>query len=231
MFFVHQLRRILPFQRAAHRCRLLSSPIRRLVLGLIQFVVKGIINYPCSRRWESNLHPSALLSHWLLPSPVCGTKRWNRTTDIRDMSPLFCRLNYLGICIRAPHVSIEAVPVCPNWIGCLTDFSYTCPSLRRNWLMKAILRKKGNSSRLPATHLCLIFILLVRAFVRLVASTALGLLHPMRPNWRWDLPTWYISTIWRNYLFHLTYILYHRFYIFANYFYLWFLICSKTAFS
>ena len=46
---------------------------------------------------------------------------------------------------------------------------------------------------------------------------ALGLLHPMRPNWRWDLPTWYISTIWRNYLFHLTYILYHIFVIFAKF--------------
>ena len=32
---VHQSRRILPLQRAAHRCRLLSSPIRRFILGLI----------------------------------------------------------------------------------------------------------------------------------------------------------------------------------------------------
>lgn len=76
--------RILPLQRAAHRYRLLSSPIRRFVLGLVQFWLK------------------------VLPTDL-GTKRWNRTTDIRDMSPLFCRLNYLGICIRAPHVSIEAV--------------------------------------------------------------------------------------------------------------------------
>ena len=28
----------------------------------------------------------------------------------------------------------------------------------------------------------------------------------------------YISTIWRNYLFHLTYILYHSFYFLANYY-------------
>ena len=51
---VHQLRRILPFQRAAHRCRLLSSPIRRLGLGLIPFVVKGTINCPWYQEVESN---------------------------------------------------------------------------------------------------------------------------------------------------------------------------------
>ena len=39
----------------------------------------------------------------------------------------------------------------------------------------AIERKKGKHLGLPATHLFLIFILLVRAFVRLVASTALVL--------------------------------------------------------
>jgi hypothetical protein len=43
---------------------------------------------------------------------------------------------------------------------------------------EGLIKKERNDSRLSAAHLCLIFILLVRAFARLVASTALVLRPP-----------------------------------------------------
>ena len=55
------------------------------------------------------------------------------------------------------------------------DFSYTCPSPRRIANGNDTKEKKGSDSRLSAAHLCLIFILLFRAFARLVASTTLVL--------------------------------------------------------
>ena len=65
-------------------------------------------------RYQLGLYPSEVSlgsrDFLVLGRPVehFGTKRWDRTNDIRDMSPLFCRLNYLGIC-RAPYVSIGAI--------------------------------------------------------------------------------------------------------------------------
>ena len=42
-------------------------------------------------------------------------------------------------------------------------------------ISRQLKERKERHLGLPATHLCLVFILLVRAFVRLVASTALVL--------------------------------------------------------
>ena len=54
------------------------------------------------------------------------------------------------------------------------DFSYPCPSPRR-LINEGNTKKERKGSRLPAAHLFLIFILLFRAFARLVASTTLVL--------------------------------------------------------
>ena len=79
--------------------------------------------------------------------------------------------------------------------------------------MKAILRKKGKAVGCQP-HIAFLMVPFALPIVALVLRPTLsatkltvGFAHLI-----------YISTIWRNYLFHLTYILYHSFYFLANYY-------------
>ena len=83
------------------------------------------------------IHPSdslGLVQFWLVALPTIP-----QMMPITGIEPAtFCNeadilpTNSLDRKEMAPHMSVAAVPVCPNLIGCLTDFSYACSSLRRN---------------------------------------------------------------------------------------------------
>ena len=86
-----------------------------------------------------------------LPTDL-GTKRWNRTTDIRDMSPLFCRLNYLGICNKRlmcrqqPYYHIAVGRILVD--GFLLHLSKPSALL----ISEGNIKKERKGSRLPAAH-------------------------------------------------------------------------------
>lgn len=95
--------------------------------------------------------------------------------------------------------------------------------------MRAILRKKGKAVGCQPHILGLIYLYSpFWSFALPLTSATLVLTSSFRSQTDGGVSHLiYISTIWRNYLFHLTYILYHIFNNFANYYWLWFLICTK----
>ena len=52
-----------------------------------------------SEGYSQDNRPNSLLLAEVFVVPHDGTKKWIRTTDLRDMSPLLCQLSYLGIMV------------------------------------------------------------------------------------------------------------------------------------